>query len=199
MIHCVTSLDSGDSYLETICVVDKFEMLMTLKRNKNEKKWRTKLFCHQHFELSWSQSYQCNVFTCISVVKDDSDTKTQHKDTWKNKFDFLTLTSRSFRWAFRKEISWESENKRQLNSQESSGFKGSSDPSPYIFEINVGKSRIRHTTTLNDEFLNRLKIDWRWRSNSESVLSRIRLFPTLISKIKWLWSELPLNQITYMI
>ena len=42
-------------------------------------------------------------------------------------------------------------------------FKGSSDPSHFtsIFEINVGKRRIRHTTTLklNGEFQDRLKID----------------------------------------
>ena len=40
-------------------------------------------------------------------------------------------------------------------------FKGSSDPSHFIFEINIGKGRIRHATTpkLNDEFLDRLKID----------------------------------------
>ena len=40
-------------------------------------------------------------------------------------------------------------------------FKGSSDQSHFIFEINVGKSRIRHTTTLkyNVEFLNQFKID----------------------------------------
>ena len=40
-------------------------------------------------------------------------------------------------------------------------FKGSSNPNHFIFEINVGKSRIRHTTTLqlNDEVLDRLKID----------------------------------------
>ena len=33
--------------------------------------------------------------------------------------------------------------------------KGSPDPSHFIFEINVGKKRIRHRTTLklNDEFL----------------------------------------------
>ena len=38
-------------------------------------------------------------------------------------------------------------------------IKGSSDPSHFINEINVGKGRIRHTTTLklNDEFLDRLK------------------------------------------
>ena len=37
----------------------------------------------------------------------------------------------------------------------------SSDPNHFIFEINVGKRRIRHTTTLklNDEFQDRLKID----------------------------------------
>ena len=40
-------------------------------------------------------------------------------------------------------------------------FKGSSDPNDFIFEINVGKKWIRHTATLklNDEFLDRLKID----------------------------------------
>ena len=40
-------------------------------------------------------------------------------------------------------------------------MKGISDPSHFIFEINVGKRRIRHTTTLKliDEFLDRLKID----------------------------------------
>ena len=39
--------------------------------------------------------------------------------------------------------------------------KDSSDSKYFIFEINVGKSRIRHTTTLklNDEFLDRLQID----------------------------------------
>ena len=39
-------------------------------------------------------------------------------------------------------------------------FKGSPDPSHFIFEINVGKSRIRHTISkLNDEFLDRVQID----------------------------------------
>ena len=47
------------------------------------------------------------------------------------------------------------------------GFKGSSDPSRIIFEIKVGKSRIRHRT---------------------------RFLPTLISNIKWLGPELPLNE-----
>ena len=39
-------------------------------------------------------------------------------------------------------------------------LKGSSDLSDFIFEINVGKRRIRHTTTLKltDEVLDRLKI-----------------------------------------
>ena len=42
-------------------------------------------------------------------------------------------------------------------------FKGSSDPSYFIFEIHVGNKRIRPTKTvkLNDEFLDRLKIDRR--------------------------------------
>ena len=40
-------------------------------------------------------------------------------------------------------------------------FKGSPEPSQFNSEINVGKSRIRHTTTLklNYEFLDRLQID----------------------------------------
>ena len=40
-------------------------------------------------------------------------------------------------------------------------FKDSSALSHFIFEINVGKSRIRHTTMmkLNDEFLDWLQID----------------------------------------
>ena len=48
-------------------------------------------------------------------------------------------------------------------------LKGSSDQIQFIFENNVGKSRIRHTTTLklNDEYQDRLKIDRRWHhSNS---------------------------------
>jgi len=70
-------------------------------------------------------------------------------------------------------------------------FKGSSDPSYFIFEINDGKSRIRHTTTLklNDELLNRLKIDGRERpvvqiqscSMSDPLLSDI----DLINKVIW--------------
>ena len=59
-------------------------------------------------------------------------------------------------------------------------FKGSSDLTHFIFEINVGKSRTRHSATLklNNEFLNRLKIALRFKFN------RIRLFPPMISKIK---------------
>ena len=40
-------------------------------------------------------------------------------------------------------------------------IKGSSDPNHLIFEINVGKSRIRYTTTLkwNVELLDKPKID----------------------------------------
>ena len=80
--------------------------------------------------------------------------------------------------------------------EEFRNFKGSSDPNHFIFEINVGNSRIRHKTTLNlnDAFLDRLKIDCRFKFRV--VLCRIRLFPTLISKIKWLRSGLPLNIIS---
>ena len=53
--------------------------------------------------------------------------------------------------------------------------KGSSDPSHFIFEINIGKSRIRHIKTQN-----RLKMT---SFKFTVVLCRIRLFPTLISKM----------------
>ena len=65
--------------------------------------------------------------------------------------------------------------------QKSATVRGSSDPSHFIFEINLGKSRIRHTTTLkwNDELLDRLKIDsdgvipFQSRSMSDPNLSDI--------------------------
>ena len=71
-------------------------------------------------------------------------------------------------------------------------FKGSPDRSHFIFEINVGKSRIRQRTTLNlyDAIFNQFWADLEF--NFGVVLCRIRFFPTLISKIKWLGSELPL-------
>ena len=51
-------------------------------------------------------------------------------------------------------------------------FKGSSDQSHFIFEIDVGKSRIRHRTTLKLKDEDRLKIISRQRHlNSESFLS----------------------------
>ena len=65
-------------------------------------------------------------------------------------------------------------------------FKGGSDQKHSIFELNVGKSRIRHKTTMNYELLDRLKI--------RVALCRIRLFPTFNSKIKWFGSELPLRR-----
>ena len=45
--------------------------------------------------------------------------------------------------------------------QDHEELKGSSDPSHFIFDINVGKRRIRHITNLklNGEFPDRLKID----------------------------------------
>ena len=78
-------------------------------------------------------------------------------------------------------------------------FKGSPDQSHFIFELNVGQRRIRHTTTLN---LNLQSIS-SWSRNSSFyfrvVVCRIRLFPTSISKIKWLGSELPLRTLWLVI
>ena len=76
-------------------------------------------------------------------------------------------------------------------------FKGSADPSHFIFKCNVGKSRIRHIATL-------ILIEW-WISRSTPnrlkmtsfkfrvVLCRIRSLPTLISKIKSAWTTLKKN------
>ena len=69
-------------------------------------------------------------------------------------------------------------------------FKGSPYPSHFIFEINVGKKRIRHRTTLH---LNLHSIMSRFRNSSfnfREVLCRIRLFPTIISKMDWVWTTL---------
>ena len=43
-------------------------------------------------------------------------------------------------------------NKLKIIHQESGKLKGSPDQSHFIFEIDVGKSRIRHKTTLNLNF-----------------------------------------------
>ena len=72
-------------------------------------------------------------------------------------------------------------------------FKGSQDRSHFIFETNVGKRRIRHRTTLNLKFQSILRRSRNSSLNSRVVVCRIRLFPTLISKIKWLASGLHLN------
>ena len=61
------------------------------------------------------------------------------------------------------------------------GLKGSSNPSHFIFEINVGKSRIRHITTLNlndvifNQFLFDKEIHFQSRSMSDPTLSDIDL------------------------
>ena len=72
-----------------------------------------------------------------------------------------------------------------------------SEPSHFIFQISVGKKQIRYRTTLN---FNDAKFNLFWDarsmiydSNSRVVQCRIRSFPTLISKIKWLGSGLPLT------
>jgi len=69
--------------------------------------------------------------------------------------------------------------------------KGSSDSSHFMFEINVGKSRIRHITTLNlnfQSFLVDLEIH---HSNSEpfyDVTDSVRHF--FKYKMAWVWTTL---------
>ena len=60
------------------------------------------------------------------------------------KNSFRKLFQRNYAWLIKQKI-----------------FKGGSYQSYFIFEINVGKSRIRHRTTpeFNDEFQDRLKMD----------------------------------------
>ena len=65
--------------------------------------------------------------------------------------------------------------------------KGSSDPRHFTFEINVGKSRVRHRTTLklNDAICNQFRVDleiqFQSRSMSDPTLSDIDF------KIKMVW------------
>ena len=73
--------------------------------------------------------------------------------------------------------------------------KGSPDPSDFLFEINVGKRRIRHKTTLNLNFQSVLSRSRNLSFNFRIVACRIRLLPTIISKTKWLGSELPLRAV----
>ena len=72
-------------------------------------------------------------------------------------------------------------------------FKGSSDQSHFIFEINVGKSRIRHITTLN---LNNIFQSILSRSRNSSLNQcRCMSDPTLSdvdfkNKMAWVWTTL---------
>ena len=76
-------------------------------------------------------------------------------------------------------------------------IKGSSDPSHFIFEINVGKGRIRHTTTLNlhkvifNRFGVDLEIQFQSRCMSDPTLSDI----DFRNKMAWVWTTLNLNEI----
>ena len=77
-------------------------------------------------------------------------------------------------------------------------LKGSSDQIHFFLEINVGKSRIRHTTTLNLNLLSRIWVNFPVRSRNSSfnfrvVLCRIRSLPILILNTKCLRSELLLT------
>ena len=81
-------------------------------------------------------------------------------------------------------------------------LKGSLEESHFIFEINVGKGRIRHRTILksNDEFLDRLKIDWKMiqiqsRSMSDPTFSDIDFKIKMAS----MWTTLKFYDIIYMI
>ena len=71
-------------------------------------------------------------------------------------------------------------------------FKGSSDPTHFIFEINGGKSRIRHRTALNS---NGIIFNWFWIDLEIQFPSRSMADPTLSdndfkNKLAWVWTTL---------
>ena len=74
-------------------------------------------------------------------------------------------------------------------------FKGSSDPSRFIFETNVGKSRTRHRTTLNlnEIIFNRfgvdLEIQFQSRCMSDPTISDI----DFTNKMAWVWTTLKIS------
>ena len=74
---------------------------------------------------------------------------------------------------------------------------GTPDPSHFIFEINVGQSRIRHTTTGKQN--DRIFRSTQNRQNMIQIQSRSMSDPTLSDNNlkKWLWSGLPLNYRTW--
>ena len=70
--------------------------------------------------------------------------------------------------------------------------KSSSHPSHFIFEINVGKSRIRHLTTLN---LNEATLNRFWLDLESQFQSRLASDPTFSdidkkNKMAWVWTTL---------
>ena len=80
-------------------------------------------------------------------------------------------------------------------------FKGSPDRSHFIFEINVGKSRIRHRTTLNlndvvidIESIEKLIIQFQRRCLSVPPLSDI----DLKNKTAWVLTTLKIKVLTHL-
>ena len=71
-------------------------------------------------------------------------------------------------------------------------FKGSLGPSHFIFEINVGKSWIRHRTTSN---LNQVMFRNQLKMRSFKIQSRSMSDPTFSdidfkNKMAWVWTTL---------
>ena len=74
-------------------------------------------------------------------------------------------------------------------------IKSSWDPNHFIFEINGGKSRIRHRTALN---LNGIIFNWFWVNLEIQFQSRSMADPTLSdidfkNKLAWVWTTLKLG------
>ena len=131
--------------------------------------------------------------SCILSIEFTRSVHSAPNSAAENRTRAAPTVEQRYSWT-RKYLLHRSRNSLTLNllSISDPGLKGSPYPSHFIFDTNVGNNRIRHRTTLklNDEFLDRLQIDWKFQFRI--VICRIRLFPTLISIIKWLESEQPL-------
>ena len=75
-------------------------------------------------------------------------------------------------------------------------FKGSWDPNHFIFEINGGKSRIRHRTTpnLNGNIFNWFGVDLDIHFQSHSMADPMLSDIVFKNKLAWVWTTLKLGK-----
>jgi len=76
-------------------------------------------------------------------------------------------------------------------------FKGSPDPSHFIFKIYVGKRRIRHRTNLdlNSLIFNRFSVDLEIQFQSHSMSDPTLCDIDFKNKMAWVWTTLKTNRV----